>query len=117
MCAPTVQSLMRYIQQALTSLGVFTATPWAFVFVGLYAIGWAYVEPTSLDLHGVATLATWLMTLVIQRATYRDTLALHAKLDELLRAERRARDSLTRIDREEPEVIKQLRDEAEPAAR
>jgi low affinity Fe/Cu permease len=33
----------------------------------------------------VATLSTWFMTLVIQRAENRDTQALHAKLDELLR--------------------------------
>ena len=45
------------------------------------------------------------MTLIIQRAEHRDTQAIHAKLDELLRAEGRARSELTRLDDEEPEVI------------
>jgi low affinity Fe/Cu permease len=49
------------------------------------------------------------MTLFIQRAEHRDTQAIHAKLDELLRAENRARDELTRLDDEEPEVIERHR--------
>jgi low affinity Fe/Cu permease len=49
------------------------------------------------------------MTLFIQRAEHRDTQAIHAKLDELLRAENRARDELTRLDDEEPEVIERRR--------
>jgi low affinity Fe/Cu permease len=45
------------------------------------------------------------MTLFIQRAEHRDTQAIHAKLDELLRAEGQARDELTGLDDEEPEEI------------
>jgi len=47
----------------------------------------------------------WSTTLIIQRAEHRDTQAIHAKLDELLRAEGRARSELTLLDDEEPEVI------------
>jgi low affinity Fe/Cu permease len=54
-------------------------------------------------------MATWFMTLVIQRAEHRDTQALHAKLDELLRADRIARTELVNIDDEEPEVIEERR--------
>ena len=46
-----------------------------------------------------------------RRAEHRDTQAIHAKLDELLRAEGRARSELTRLDDEEPEVIEQHRSE------
>jgi low affinity Fe/Cu permease len=49
------------------------------------------------------------MTLIIQRAEHRDTQAIHAKLDELLRVEGRARSELTELDDEEPEVIKERR--------
>jgi low affinity Fe/Cu permease len=49
------------------------------------------------------------MTLFIQRAEHRDTQAIHANLDELLRAENRARDELTRLDDEELEVIERHR--------
>ena len=50
------------------------------------------------------------MTLLIQRANRRDTLALHAKLDELLRVDTQARSELTRLDEEEPEEIETHRD-------
>ena len=46
---------------------------------------------------------------VIQRAEHRDTQALHAKLDELLRADKIARTELVKIDDEEPEVIEERR--------
>jgi low affinity Fe/Cu permease len=49
------------------------------------------------------------MTLFIQRAEHRDTQASHAKLDELLRVEGRARTELTVLDQEEPETIMQRR--------
>jgi low affinity Fe/Cu permease len=52
------------------------------------------------------------MTLIIQRAEDRDTQALQAKLDELLRVSRSADSNLAKIDTLEPEDIKQLRDEA-----
>ena len=50
------------------------------------------------------------MTLFIQRADRRDTLAVHAKLDELLKATRDARTELASIDEREPEVIERIRD-------
>ena len=42
------------------------------------------------------------MTLVIQRGAHRDTQALQAKLDELLRANHKTRNELIQIDQEEP---------------
>lgn len=62
------------------------------------------------DFNVVATLVVWLMTLLIQRANRRDTLALHGKLDELLRVDQRARSELTRLDEQEPETIAKHRD-------
>jgi low affinity Fe/Cu permease len=40
---------------------------------------------------------------------HRDTQAIHAKLDELLRADKSARTELGQIDNEEPEVIEERR--------
>jgi low affinity Fe/Cu permease len=103
----------RIMRQFLTRLGTATASPAAFAIVAVYGMAWAALG--HLDWHGVATLATWLMTLIIQRAEHRDTQALHAKLDELLKAEGRARNELTRLDEKEPEEIEQRRkDEAVP---
>jgi low affinity Fe/Cu permease len=49
------------------------------------------------------------MTLLIPRAEHRDTQAIHAKLDELLRAEGQARNELVEIDEEEPEAVERHR--------
>ena len=49
------------------------------------------------------------MTLFIQRTNRRDSLALHAKLDELLRVDQQARSELVRLDEQEPEVIERHR--------
>ncbi|TKV77963.1 hypothetical protein FDV58_28895 [Bradyrhizobium elkanii] len=50
---------------------------------------------SGLEWHLVATLATWGMTLLIQRAEHRDTQAIHAKLDELLKAVGNVSDDFT----------------------
>lgn len=92
-----------------TTLGVMMSRPWAFVIVGFYSIGWWLFDRHSFDWHGMATLATWLMTLFIQRAEHRDTQAIQAKLDELIRRQDGARDELTKLDDEEPETIEEHR--------
>jgi low affinity Fe/Cu permease len=56
------------------------------------------------------------MTLFIQRAETRDTLAIHAKLNELLRAENHACKELTTLDEQEPEEIARHRAAANPLA-
>jgi low affinity Fe/Cu permease len=98
------------VRQLLTRLGVLISHPAAFVVIGVYALCWALLSPNSLDWHGVSTLATWLMTLFIQRAEHRDTQAIQAKLDELLQAQHRARNELMRIDEREPEEIERHRE-------
>lgn len=97
------------IGRHLTDLGTLTARPWAFLIVILYGGLWLLFWPETLDPHGFVTLIVWAMTLFIQRAQYRDTQALHAKLDELLRVEGAARNDLMRIDEEQPERIEEHR--------
>ena len=50
------------------------------------------------------------MTLVIQRAEHRDTQAIHAKLDELLKVHGDAEDELMGIDEKDAEEIERDRD-------
>lgn len=95
----------------LTKLGTLSANPIAFVIVVIYAALWIFIQPETFDWHAFATLATWLMTLLIQRSEHRDTQAIHAKLDELLRTSKRARTSLAKIDEQEPEDIEEHRDQ------
>jgi low affinity Fe/Cu permease len=98
------------IGQVLTRLGVWTAHPSAFLIIFVYAAGWIIFEPSTLDWHAFATLATWAMTLFIQRAEHRDTQAIHLKLDELLRVDEQARSSVANADKKEPEEIEAERD-------
>jgi low affinity Fe/Cu permease len=99
-------------RRLITSFAVYLTSPWAFAVVGLYSILWFIFERETFDWHAVATLATWFMTLFIQRAAHRDMQAVHAKLDELLHAQHLASNALTRLDEAEPEDIEQHRKEA-----
>jgi low affinity Fe/Cu permease len=101
------------IGRLLTGLGVWTASPWAFLAFAAYVVVWCAFDPHALDWHGIATLATWLMTLCIQRAEHRDTQALQAKIDALIRALPEAENALTRIDEKEPEAIERERARAQ----
>jgi len=101
------------IREHLTKIGVLIAHPAAFIIVAAYALLWIVSSPSTFDWHALATLATWLMTLFIQRAEHRDTQAIQAKLDELLRANEKARSELTSIDEQEPEEIERHRGRAE----
>jgi low affinity Fe/Cu permease len=83
------------------------------VIVGLYILSWILFEPDTLDFHGVATVITWTMTLFIQRAEHRDTQAIQAKLDELLRAHGDARTELTHLDEQTAEEIEKHRSESQ----
>jgi low affinity Fe/Cu permease len=93
-----------------TTLGQASAHPAAFAVVVLYAMAWFGFSRQTFDFNAIATLIVWVMTLFIQRSSRRDTLAIHAKLDELIRADDNARSELTRLDEKEPELIAKHRD-------
>ena len=93
----------------ITHIGTFLARPVAFLGVFAYAALWLLFDRESFDFHGAAPLITLAMTLFIQRSEHRDTQAIQAKLDELLRANGDARTSLTKIDKAEPEQIERYR--------
>ena len=97
------------VRSAITDIGTMTSRPSAFLVLGAFVVLWMIFEPETLDWHGVATVATFAMTLFIQRATHRDTQALQAKLDELIHATGGAKDSVTDIDDKEPEEIEKHR--------
>jgi low affinity Fe/Cu permease len=93
-----------------TYVGQTAGHPAAFLVVIVYAVLWLTFSRATFDWNAVATLAVFMMTLLIQRANRRDNLALHAKLDELLRVDNEARSELTQLDEQEPEVIERHRD-------
>ena len=89
----------------------FLAVRRAFLVVIVYAGLWLVFSRSTFEWNAVATLAVFVMTLFIQRTNRRDNLALHAKLDELLRVNNDARSELARLDEQEPEAIERHRDE------
>ena len=96
---------------ALAFLAVFGGfpRPAAFAIFALYAVAWIAIG-NGFEWHSLATLATWAMTLVIQRAEHRDTQAIHAKLDELLKAGHRANNEIMSIDDKDAEEVEQDRE-------
>jgi low affinity Fe/Cu permease len=94
-----------------THIGQAAGHPAAFLVVIVYAALWLIFDRDHFDWNAIATLAVFMMTLFIQRTNRRDNLALHAKLDELLRVDHAARSELTQLDEQEPEVIARHRDE------
>jgi low affinity Fe/Cu permease len=94
----------------LTQTGVLASRPAAFVVFALYGLSWIALGD-GLKWHSIATLATWGMTLVIQRAEHRDTQAIHAKLDELLKADGAANNKVMRIDDKDAEEVETARRE------
>jgi low affinity Fe/Cu permease len=92
-----------------THIGQAAGHPAAFLIVIAYAALRLFFSPATFEWNAVATLAVFVMTLFIQRR--RDNLALHAKLDELLRVDGDARSELTQLDEQEPEAFERHRDE------
>src|ERR1700733_4666005 len=86
-CLDAEAVLTHKFKPTLTRLGALVAHPTAFIILVCYVGVWLISDPRAFDWQAVATIATLLMTLFIQRAEHRDTQAIHAKLDELLRAE------------------------------
>ena len=102
--------MIHLIRSWLTFVGVSTSHPLAFVVVAIYVATWLVFDPRSFGWQSAATVATWVMTLFIQQ--HRDTQAIHAKLDELLRAVGKANSDLAMLDQREPEEIEAHRDDA-----
>jgi len=100
------------VRSWLTEMGVLAARPAAFGLFAIYGVLWITFGD-GLEWHSLATLATWGMTLVIQRAEHRDTQAIHAKLDELLKATGRANNDLVSIDKKDAEEIEREREKVQ----
>jgi low affinity Fe/Cu permease len=97
------------MRHALTRIGESTTHPFAFAVVAAYALAWLVFSSETFGWAAIATLATWLMTLFINRTEHRDTQALHAKLDELLRTHGEARSDLATLDDHDVEDIEEHR--------
>jgi low affinity Fe/Cu permease len=95
-----------------------TGRPAAFLISAAIVIGWAisgpifaYSDTWQLVINTGTTIVTFLMVFLIQNTQNRDTMALQLKLDELIIATKRARNSVAGIEEcteEELEAEKEL---------
>jgi low affinity Fe/Cu permease len=95
-----------------------TGTSVAFATAVAIVVGWAiagpffdYSDSWELVINTLTTIITFLMVFLIQNTQNRDSLALHLKLDELLRAVEGARDSLVDLENLSDEEISTVKQE------
>ncbi len=82
-----------------------TGSPWAFLLAALIIIVWLLSGPLfkfgdtwQLVINTSTTIITFLMVFIIQNTQNRDSKALHLKIDELLRSNEQARNSLMQLE-------------------
>jgi low affinity Fe/Cu permease len=83
-------------------------SPWAFVLSLLAVVAWAASGPIfhfsdtwQLVINTSTTVVTFWMVFLIQAAQNRNTAALHAKLDEMIRVDAKARNDLIGLEERE----------------
>src|SRR5882672_1115630 len=86
-----------------TSVGV--GSPWAFGIAVLVILTWGLSGPLfgfsdtwQLVINTGTTIVTFLMVFLIQNTQNRDAIAMHLKLDELIRAIKGARNRMVDLD-------------------
>jgi low affinity Fe/Cu permease len=97
------------------AVSVAVGRPWAFVLASATVLAWAatgpvfrYSDTWQLVINTGTTVVTFLMVFLIANTQNRDTLALHAKLDELIRATA-ARNEFAGIDRLTEDELRRMR--------
>ncbi len=93
-------------------------SPAAFIVAILVVVVWSvtgslfhYSDSWQLVINTGTTIVTFLMVFLIQNSQNRDTLALHLKLDELLRSVDQARTGLVDLEHASDRELKQLEEE------
>lgn len=90
--------------------------PWSFGVALFLIVLWAVTGPLfgwsdtwQLVINTATTIITFLMVFLIQNTQTRDTAALHAKLDELIRVNEKARNSLIGLEEKDEDTIAALK--------
>ena len=100
-----------------------TGRPIAFIFAVTVIIVWALTGPIfgfsdtwQLVINTGTTIMTFLMVFLIQNTQYRDSEAIHIKLDELIRSTKEAQNALMDLEELEDDELDRLRADYEKIA-
>ena len=97
---------------------VMLGSAWAFVGALFIILVWALTGPTfhysdtwQLIINTGTTIVTFLMVFLIQNTQNRDAKAMHLKLDEVIRALKRARNEMVDLEELSDEELNKLEDQ------
>lgn len=100
------------------SISLLAGSPWAFIVAVIFILTWVVTGPLfgfsdswQLVVNTGTNIITLLMVFLIQNTQNRDTKAVHLKLDELLKGDKGARNSLIDVEDVSDEELETLQDE------
>ena len=107
--------MKKLFRKIATKTSYILGTAWAFMLALLIIITWALTGPIfhfsdtwQLIINTGTTIVTFLMVFLLQYTQNRDNIALHVKLDELIRAVKGARTSLVGIEELSDDELERL---------
>lgn len=102
-------------QTFATRVSAWVGTKWAFIIALTVIIAWAllgpyfhYSDTWQLVVNTATTIVTFLMVFLIQNTQNRDAKAINLKLDEVIRAIRRASNEMIDIEKLSDEELEEL---------
>ncbi len=116
---PGLRAYVLHVKQRFAQLALWvsdaTGSPPAFVLAILTVLAWAVTGPLfgfsdswQLVINTGTTVVTFLMVFLIQATQNRETRALHLKVDELIRAQRNARNIFADLEHATDEELEKL---------
>ena len=107
-------------RRVAASISLAVGSSWAFLGAGLVVLLWAVTGPLfhysntwQLVINTGTTIVTFLMVFLIQNTQNRDALAMHLKLDELVKSQEGARNDLINLEDCSDEELQRLHEEFE----
>jgi low affinity Fe/Cu permease len=110
-----VEKTSEVFRRFASAVAHWTGTPYAFILAFGFVTMWLltgpyfhYSDTWQLVINTSTTIITFLMVFLIQSTQNRDAKALHLKLDELIRAQKLARNALIDLEDTSDEEIEKI---------